>query len=269
MNQHCHTGHSRTGKVATAHRVTVGHSHAVKRMYMQAPRGPAQIVKVQWARIVDHMHRTADSLGSGSGAAANRLREVYHITMCAALLLAADAQLFFFVVEPPVVAALAFFSSASRSPLVDIRSASSRSFFRHSESSIFSVRSDPIHIAISIQVAVFAQALESMCGNIAKVIATGISIDFNGGILVGISERMNVAILERGWSTKRLAALKGEALSLSQVSRQFVTTFGIKTTPCAPACCIQTADSQTKMISILVDTCSLKTIRLIFNRTCT
>ena len=131
--------------------------------------------------------------------------------MCAALLMAADAQLFFFVVEPPVVAALAFFSSASRSPLVDIRSASSRSFFRHSESSIFSVRRDPIHIAISIQVAVFAQALESMCGNIAKVIATGISIDFNGGILVGMSERMNAAILERGWSTKRLAARKGDA----------------------------------------------------------
>jgi hypothetical protein len=132
--------------------------------------------------------------------------------------MAADAQLFFFVVEPPVVAALALFSSASRSPLVDIRSASSRSFFRHSESSIFSVRSDPIHIAISIQVAVFAQALESMCGNIAKVIATGISIDFNGGILVGMSERMNAAILERGWSTKRLAARKGDAPSRASLS---------------------------------------------------
>jgi hypothetical protein len=66
-----------------------------------------------------------------------------------------------------------------------------------------------------------------MCGNIAKVIATGISIDFNGGILVGMSERMNAAILERGWSSKRLAAQKGDALSLSLVSRQFVTTFGI------------------------------------------
>ena len=122
--------------------------------------------------------------------------------MCAALLLAADAQLFFFVVEPPVVAALAILSSASRSPLVDIRSASSRSFFRHSEFSIFSVRSDPIHIAISIQVVVFAQALESMCGNIANMNATGTSIDFKGGIHVGMSERMNAAILERGWSTK-------------------------------------------------------------------
>ena len=121
--------------------------------------------------------------------------------MCAALLLAADAQLFFFFVEPPVVAALAILASASRSPLVDIRSASSRSFFRHSEFSIFSVRSDPIHIAISIQVAVFAQALESMCGNIANMIATGISIDFKCGIHVGMSERMNAAILDRGWST--------------------------------------------------------------------
>ena len=146
--------------------------------------------------------------------------------MCAALLLAADAQLFFFVVEPPVVAALAFFSSASRSPLVDIRSASSRSFFRHSEFSIFSVRSDPIHIAISIQVVVFAQALESMCGNIANMNATGTSIDFKGGIHVGMSERMNAAILERGWSTKRLAAQRGTR-TLSHVSRQFVTTFGI------------------------------------------
>jgi hypothetical protein len=30
---------------------------------------PAQIVRVQWARIADRMHRTADSLGSGRGAA--------------------------------------------------------------------------------------------------------------------------------------------------------------------------------------------------------
>jgi hypothetical protein len=50
------------------------------------------------------------------------------------------------------------------------------------------------------------------------VIATGISIDFNGGILVGMSERMNAAILERGWSTKRLAARKGDAPSLSRPS---------------------------------------------------
>ena len=124
------------------------------------------------------MHRTADS-------------------RCAQPFLSADAQLFFFFIEPPFVTALAFLSSASRSPLVDIRSASSRSFFRHSESSIFSVRSDPIHIAISIQVAVFAQALESMCGNIANMIATGISIDLKGGILVGMSERMNAAMLPR------------------------------------------------------------------------
>ena len=88
-------------------------------------------------------------------------------------------------------------ASASRSPLVDIRSASSRSFFRHSDFSIFSVSSDPIHIAISIQVAVFTQALESMCGNIANMIATGISIDLKGGILVGMSERMNATILPR------------------------------------------------------------------------
>lgn len=54
---------------------------------------PAQIVIVQWARTIDHMHRTADSLGSGSGAAAKQRREVYHITMCAALLLAADAEM--------------------------------------------------------------------------------------------------------------------------------------------------------------------------------
>ena len=124
------------------------------------------------------MHRTADS-------------------RCAQPFLSADAQLIFFFIEPPFVTALAFLSSASRSPLVDIRSASSRSFFRHSEFSIFSVRSDPIHIAISIQVAVFAQALESMCGNIANMIATGISIDLKGGILVGMSERMNATILPR------------------------------------------------------------------------
>lgn len=179
--------------------------------------------------------------------------------MCAALLLAADAQLFFFFVEPPVVAALAILSSASRSPLVDIRSASSRSFFRHSEFSIFSVRSDPIHIAISIQVVVFAQAMESMCGNIANMNATGTSIDFKGGIHVGTSERMNAAILERGWSTKRLASQKGDAHTLSRVSRQFVTTFGINiqlhsarraAAARAPAC-IQTGDTQTKMSSIL------------------
>jgi hypothetical protein len=66
-----------------------------------------------------------------------------------------------------------------------------------------------------------------MCGNIAKVIATGISIDFNGGILVGMSERMNAAILERGWSTKRLAARKGDArapfsrASLSAIRHNF------------------------------------------------
>ena len=140
--------------------------------------------------------------------------------MCA--LLAADAQLFFFFVDPPVVAALAFLSSASRSPLVDIRSASSRSFFRHSDFSIFSVSSDPIHIAISIQVVVFTQALESMCGNIANMIATGISIDFKGGIHVGMSERMNAAILDSGRSTTCCVSRKKGSLGKS---RHFVTTF--------------------------------------------
>ena len=141
------------------------------------------------------MHRTADS-------------------RCAQPFLSADAQLIFFFIEPPFVTALAFLSSASRSPLVDIRSASSRSFFRHSESSIFSVRSDPIHIAISIQVAVFAQALESMCGNIANMIATGISIDLKGGILVGMSERMNATILPR---TRKAQECCGETLARSQL----------------------------------------------------
>jgi hypothetical protein len=57
--------------------------------------------------------------------------------------------------------------------------------------------------------------------------ATGNSIDFKGGIHFGMSERMNAAILERGVDEVARSAQKGDALSLSQVSRHFVTTFGI------------------------------------------
>ena len=80
-NQHCHTGHSRTGKVAIAHRVTVCRTqpHAGTRYTVGRP-APAQIVIVQWARTIDHMQRTADSLGSGSGAAERPQNDVARST---------------------------------------------------------------------------------------------------------------------------------------------------------------------------------------------
>jgi hypothetical protein len=46
--------------------------------------------------------------------------------------------------------------------------------------------------------------------------ATGISIDFKGGIHVGMSERMNAAILERGDDEEARSAQKGDARPLSQ-----------------------------------------------------
>ena len=66
---------------APSHRV--GHSHAVKRMTCGSVHGrpaPAQIVIVQWARTIDHMPRTADSLGSGSGAAERPQNDVARST---------------------------------------------------------------------------------------------------------------------------------------------------------------------------------------------
>lgn len=51
-----------------------------------------------------------------------------------------------------------------------------------------------------------------MCGNIANMIATGISIDLKGGILVGMSERMNATILPR---TRKAQECCGETLALA------------------------------------------------------
>ena len=52
-----------------------------------------------------------------------------------------------------------------------------------------------------------------MCGNIANMIATGISIDLKGGILVGMSERMNATILPRTRKAQECCA--GETLALA------------------------------------------------------